>query len=154
MGLFLANGTRVKQSTISTTSDPDPLLVLSTDLYERKRTGREDDQPQGTLRTLFKRAGTVVRQSELRAWFHAADVHKISPVSGPTAGGTVVTLEGNYLDGVTGVTVGGAAATAVTVLSDRAVRFTTPARSAGAQAIVITDDKATDTAGGTFTYTA
>lgn len=152
MGLFLANGTRVKQSTISTTADPDPLVKLNTDLYEKKRTGREDDKPQGELTVLFARAGTVLRQSQVNAFFHAAVVHKVSPKSGLAAGGTVVTVEGNHLDGVSGVTVGGAAATAVTVLSDRAVRFTTPAGTAGARDIVIADDKGNTTITGGFTY--
>lgn len=53
------------------------------------------------------------------------------------AGGTVVTLTGDNMGGSTGVTVGGAAGTVFSVLSETQVRFTTPARSAGAHNIVV-----------------
>lgn len=55
------------------------------------------------------------------------------------AGGTVVTLTGNNMGGSTGVTVGGVAGTAFSVLSETQCRFTTPARTAGAHNIVVTN---------------
>ena len=53
------------------------------------------------------------------------------------AGGTVVTLTGDNMGGSTGVTVGGAAGTSFSVLSETQCRFTTPARAAGAHNIVV-----------------
>ena len=64
----------------------------------------------------------------------------ITPASGPTAGGTSVTVTGSNFGPsgrVTGVTVGGTAATAVTN-TQTSVNFTTPAHSAGTVSIVIT----------------
>lgn len=55
------------------------------------------------------------------------------------AGGTVVTLTGDNMGGSTGVTVGGAAGTAFSVLSETQCRFTTPARTAGSHNIVVTN---------------
>lgn len=53
------------------------------------------------------------------------------------AGGTVVTLTGDNMGGSTGVTVGGTAATAFSVLSETQCQFTTPAKAAGAHDIVV-----------------
>jgi hypothetical protein len=50
-----------------------------------------------------------------------------SPTSGPTAGGTAVTLTGTGFTGTTAVTVGGAPA-AFTVVSSTQIMLTTPAR--------------------------
>jgi hypothetical protein len=79
----------------------------------------------------------------------------VTPSSGPTAGGTVVTLTGtNFVSGAT-VRVGGAAATGVTFVSATQVRATTPAGTAGARDVQITNpggQSATRT--GAFTYTS
>ncbi len=78
----------------------------------------------------------------------------ISPTSGPTAGGTAVTLAGTgFLAGAT-ITFGGAAATAVTVVSPTQITATTPADSAGAVNVVVTNPNGlsgTLTTGFTFT---
>jgi hypothetical protein len=59
----------------------------------------------------------------------------VSPTSGPTTGGTVMTLTGtNFVSGST-VTVGGVAATGVTLVSATQLRATTPAGSAGARTV-------------------
>ncbi len=55
----------------------------------------------------------------------------ITPSSGPAAGGTVVTGTGTDLAGPAVVTVGGAAATGVSVPSDVSLAFTSPALPAG-----------------------
>jgi IPT/TIG domain-containing protein/fibronectin type III domain protein/thrombospondin type 3 repeat protein len=78
----------------------------------------------------------------------------ISPTSGPTGGGTVITLSGtNFASGAT-VTVGGAAATSVQVISATQVRATTPAGSAGARTVQITVGGQAASLSGAFTYTA
>jgi hypothetical protein len=79
----------------------------------------------------------------------------ISPTSGPTTGGTVITLQGsNFAAGAT-VTVGGAAATSVTLVSTTQLRATTPAGTAGAQTVVVTNPSAQSASlAGAFTYTA
>jgi len=64
-------------------------------------------------------------------------ISSISPASGSTAGGTTVTLTGtNFASGAT-VTIGGVAATGVTVLSSTSLRAITGARAAGAADVVV-----------------
>ncbi|MBI3650153.1 MAG: IPT/TIG domain-containing protein [Acidobacteria bacterium] len=78
----------------------------------------------------------------------APTVSSISPSSGPLGGGTSVTITGNgFLSGAT-VTFGGAGATGVTVVSSTAITATTPAHTAGAVNVVVTN---TDTQSGTLT---
>jgi hypothetical protein len=81
----------------------------------------------------------------------AAAVTSIAPTGGTTAGGTQVTLTGTNLGGSTGVTVGGAAATGFSVESETEIRFTTPAGTAGAKAVVVTNPAGNGT-GVNFTY--
>ena len=79
----------------------------------------------------------------------------VSPPTGPSSGGTVITVTGtNFATGAT-VTVGGVAATAVTVTNSTSLTATTPPGTAGAQRIVVTnpDSQATVEAVN-FTYTA
>jgi hypothetical protein len=78
----------------------------------------------------------------------------VSPASGPTGGGTVITLTGtNFAAGAT-VTVGGAAATSVQVLSATQVRATTPAGTAGARTVQITVGGQSVSLASAFTYVA
>lgn len=85
----------------------------------------------------------------------APTITAVSPTSGPTAGGTRVTVTGtNFVSGAT-VRVGGVAATAVTFNSATSISATTPAGTAGAKDVVVTNPDgllATRTAG--FTYIA
>ncbi|MGB6834128.1 MAG: IPT/TIG domain-containing protein [Candidatus Acidiferrum sp.] len=63
----------------------------------------------------------------------------VSPNSGTTAGGTSVTIAGtNFVSGAT-VTFGSAAATSVVVVSSTSITATTPARSAGAVTVTVTN---------------
>ena len=79
----------------------------------------------------------------------------MSPTSGPTAGGTTITLTGtNFVSGAT-VRVGGTAATNVTFVSATQLTARTPAGTAGARDVQVTNpngQSATRTGG--FTYTA
>lgn len=152
MGLFLVDGTRVTQANVQTTAADDPLVKLSTDLYHRRSYGRNDANPNGTIHTLFAKAGKVMRQSELNALFPDATVASVSPTTGLAAGGTVVTITGQNLDGVTGVTFDGAAGTALTVDSQNQIRVTTPAGVAGPADVALTDDGGPVTAPAAFTY--
>lgn len=78
----------------------------------------------------------------------------ISPNTGPTTGGTSVTITGTNLSGATGVTFGSAAATAVNVLSTTTITAVTPAHAAGAVSIVVTTSAGTATGSNLFTYGA
>jgi hypothetical protein len=61
----------------------------------------------------------------------APTVTVVTPASGPTAGGTVVTITGSNFSGATAVTFGGVAATTFTVNSATQITATAPAQAAG-----------------------
>ncbi|GAA1332779.1 hypothetical protein GCM10009610_73140 [Pseudonocardia xinjiangensis] len=65
-------------------------------------------------------------------------VTTVSPSSGPTPGGTVVTITGTGFTGVTAVTFGGAPAASFTVNSATQITATTPVHAAGAAPVVVT----------------
>ena len=79
----------------------------------------------------------------------------VSPASGPTSGGTTITLTGtNFVSGAT-VRVGGVAATSVTFASSTRVTARTPAGTAGAKDVLITNPNGRAAArAGAFTYTS
>ena len=62
----------------------------------------------------------------------------ISPSSGPTIGGTVVTITGSGFTGARSVTFGGKDGTDLTVIDDNHIRVMTPASSPGSFPISIT----------------
>ncbi len=77
----------------------------------------------------------------------------VSPTSGPMLGGTTITLNGtNFYPGAT-VTVDSIACNTVNVSNSTTLTCVTPAGTAGAKAIVVTNpDGQSATAAGTFTY--
>lgn len=82
----------------------------------------------------------------------APAIASVLPASGPTAGGTNVTIIGTALSGATSVTVGGIPATGVAVVNATTVMATTPAGAAGTVDVQITTPGGTATAAGAFTY--
>jgi hypothetical protein len=76
----------------------------------------------------------------------------LSPATGTTAGGTVVTINGTNLAGTTGVTFGGTAGTSIVNVSDTQVRVTTPAKTAGAVTVVLTTPAGSATKTTAFTF--
>ncbi len=152
MGVYNAAGQRITKASFPTTAPADVPLKITADLYETEDyEGRVSKLPEGDKRTLLARAGKIVNQRFIDELFPPATYVSKSAAAAPLAGGTVVTVTGTFLDGVAGVTVGGTAATAVTVLSRTQVRFTAPAKAAGAHAVVLLDD-AGNVAAGTITY--
>ena len=69
----------------------------------------------------------------------APTVLSVSPNSGPTPGGTSVTLTGTGFTGTPSVTFGGAACTAVNRTSATSLTCVTPARPAGAVTVIVTN---------------
>lgn len=82
----------------------------------------------------------------------APTITAVSPASGPTTGGTSVTITGTNFTGATGVSFGGTAATAFTVNSATSITATAPARDAGAVAVSVTTPEGTGTSAGAFTF--
>lgn len=76
----------------------------------------------------------------------------IEPNTGPAVGNTTVTISGDDLKDVTGVTFGGTAGTALTKVSDEKITVKTPAHAAGAVNVVVTDPSGAKTVTNGFTY--
>jgi hypothetical protein len=82
-------------------------------------------------------------------------VTAIGPATGPSSGGTTVTLTGSGFTGVTGVSFGAAAATSFTVDSDTQVRATSPAGTGTVSVTVIKPGGTSPTSAvSQFTYAA
>ena len=145
-GFTPSNATQVPGQTFTSEELPDPNSVANSNLPafaipaglvvdpHSSRPLKEDSlngsQEGGDL-------ATAPQKSRVGAADQAPVVSSISPTSGPTAGGTSVTLTGTNLTGSTGATVGGTAATAFSVTSSTQATFTTPAGTAGAKAVVV-----------------
>jgi hypothetical protein len=84
----------------------------------------------------------------------APTVTSISPISGPTSGGTSVVITGTNYTGATAVSFGGTAATGYTVNSATQITATSPAKSEGTIDITVTTTGGTSAtvAGDQFTY--
>jgi hypothetical protein len=74
------------------------------------------------------------------------------PVASLTAGGGSITLNGRYLTGTTAVTIGGIAATAISVIDDATLTATIPAGTAGVKDISITTPIGSTTVRNGFRY--
>ena len=72
----------------------------------------------------------------------------VTPAAGPVSGGTAITLTGTNLDGATSLTVGGAAAANLVVVSATRLTAVTPAGSTGARDIVVTTPRGVATLAG------
>jgi len=83
----------------------------------------------------------------------APAVSSISPATGSTSGGTVVTISGSGFGSTATVKIGGVAATGVSVTSSTSITATTPAHAAGKADVVVTNaDGQSGTLSQAFTY--
>jgi hypothetical protein len=152
--MYRANGTQINKTTatslVAAVPDTDPLVKVSEHLYEGVRPDGTDYPP--AQRFLKFRKDQVIRTSQLNACFPAPTVDTIVPATGPAAGNTLVTIAGSGFSEGTTVTFGGDAATSITVIDEKTLTCRTPARSAGASNVVVTNDSAAATKTGGFTY--
>ncbi len=80
-------------------------------------------------------------------------VSAINPASGRMAGGTSVTITGiNFITGATGVTIGGNAATGVSVVNATTITAITPPGTVGSASVVVTTPGGPSAANTLFTY--
>jgi hypothetical protein len=160
MGLYDSAGNRITKAGFpSTPATSDPQFVVTADVYSTRRfdegtrpSDTRDGRPEGSIKTLLFRSGDVVRQSDIDRLFPAATVATVTPATGPAAGGTVVTVTGTNLDGVTGVTFGGTAGTNLKVIGSGRLQVTAPAHATGAVSVVVADDAGAVTKTNAFTY--
>ena len=82
----------------------------------------------------------------------APSISSVSPSSGTTLGGTVITITGENLTGTTSVTVGGVAATSVVVVNATSITAVTPAGTAGVKTIAVTTPSGTVNLPNAFSY--
>jgi formylglycine-generating enzyme required for sulfatase activity len=95
-------------------------------------------------------AGTVTAPQPFT--YMPASVSSIAPNTGTAAGGSQITITGAYLALTTGVTIGGAPCSNVTVVSATTVTAVTPAGTLGNADVVITGGKGTITVPGGYRY--
>jgi formylglycine-generating enzyme required for sulfatase activity len=95
-------------------------------------------------------AGTVTAPQSFT--YMPASVSSIAPNAGTAAGGSQITITGAYLALTTGVTIGGAPCTQVTVVNATTVTAVTPAGTLGNADVVITGGKGTITVPGGYRY--
>gem|GEM_PF-841499 len=81
-------------------------------------------------------------------------VTTILPLNGTTAGGSPVTIVGSGFTGATAVTLGGVAATGVTVINDTMIDAITGAHAAGVVDVTVTTPAGPGTGTGFYTYGA
>ena len=79
-------------------------------------------------------------------------IASVSPTSGPSSGGTAITITGTNLTGATSVKVGGVAATSVVVASATSITAVTPVGTLGQQDVLVTTPLGSATAVKAFTY--
>jgi hypothetical protein len=84
----------------------------------------------------------------------APAVTAVSPASGPTAGGRIVTITGVNLNGTSAVSFGGTAASAFTVVSATSIVATAPALAAGTVDITVTTPYGTSATSAADQFTA
>lgn len=80
-------------------------------------------------------------------------VSSVSPISGPANGGTAITLSGSNFQSGASVTIGGLAATSVTVSNSTTIQAKTPTHSSGTVEVIVTNpdgQSATLSSGFTF----
>ncbi len=125
MGAVRTDGTRITRAAFPATTviDGDPLLEVTEDVFVQNPYPNSREVETSVL----ARRGQRLRRSEIDRIFPRATITSIQPSTGAIAGGTVVSVRGTNLDGAAGVTFGGRAGTAMTVVSPGEIRVTTPA---------------------------
>ena len=79
-------------------------------------------------------------------------IASVAPGQGTIVGGTPITISGAYFTGATSVTIGGAPATNMVVVSSTTITAVTPAHAAGSVSITITTPSRTTTFQNAFSY--
>jgi hypothetical protein len=79
-------------------------------------------------------------------------VTAVTPPTGTTAGGTVVSISGHFLTSPTSVTFGGSPATHITVVSPTRINVTTPAHTVGVVSVTVVTSSGTATKSTAFKY--
>jgi hypothetical protein len=107
----------------------------------------------GTVNVQVTTPGGTGTDSGAYTYLPAPSVSSISPTSGPTTGGTTITVTGTgFVSGATTVTVGGNAATNVAVANANTLYCTSPAGTSGNASVVVTTSGGASTGSVLFKY--
>lgn len=132
---------------------PETKYTVGENVWE-DRDVQSSTRKDGGTKVLKYRAGSVITETVYNAPYAGLVVTQTSilPATGPAAGGTDVIIKGTNLNEVTGVTIGGAAATKFNNLNDTTITCTTPAHAAGAVSTVLAVVGGDITTATAFTY--
>lgn len=83
--------------------------------------------------------GTLASKSQQSTEPTVVSLESVSPMSGPAVGGTSITITGSNFHPGAGVTIGGFAATSVTVTNSNTIHSVTPAHSSGSVSVTVTN---------------
>ena len=84
--------------------------------------------------------------------YELGSIVSIVPIAGVVGGGALITISGSYLSGATSVTIGGAPATNLVVVSPTTITAVTPTGTLGPADVVVTTPAGTLTLANGFTY--
>lgn len=98
------------------------------------------------------RGGTTTRATGFTFVTPSPAITGVTPNTGSTKGGTVVSIAGHFLTAASAVTFGGSAATTVKVVSATRITATTPAHAAGWVTVTVTTPSGTATKSTGFRY--
>jgi hypothetical protein len=108
----------------------------------------------GVVNVTVTTSGGAGTGSGLYTYVAPPTVASIAPNSGPTQGGTAITITGTNFTSATAVTLGGTAATGVTVVNATTITAVTPAHAAGLVNVTVTTPAGTGTGSGLYIYVA
>ena len=108
----------------------------------------------GPAAVVVTTAGGAGTGSGIYSYVAAPTVTSVTPSTGPAEGGSKLTITGANLEDATSITIGGIAASGITVVDGSTMMVTTPAHAAGSVDVVVTGPGGTDSAAGLYTYVA
>jgi len=108
----------------------------------------------GTVDVVVATPGGTGTGTNLFTYVVAPTVTSINPTSGLIAGGTLVTISGSNFLGATSVTIGGTAATGISVVNGTTITATIPAHTVGTVDVVVVTPGGAGTGTGLFNYYA
>ena len=146
VGTNLTGATSVKIGGVSATN-----VVVSS---ATSMTAKTPASAAGLKDVTVTTAGGTATKTGAFTYVASPTITLVTPATGPTSGGTAITITGTNLSGATNVTVNGVAATSVVVVSATSITARTPAGTIGAKSVAVTTAGGPATKASAFTYTA
>jgi hypothetical protein len=106
----------------------------------------------GSVDAIYTNPGGMAEGLSLYYYYVVPSITTVSPDNGSTGGGTAVTITGSDFLDISSVSFGGTAASFFTVLNPSTILATTPAHTAGAVTVSVTNLGGTGNRSSGFTY--